>query len=394
MKSLLSLLLISLLSMGVYSQDLIITQDNKTLTPNIAGANNNSLYFDNNGNPLPYSMDDVKLVILKEGYYINPSRLIKQNCSFDVFKNKNKSRIGEHSHLIKSNGDVIQTNDILEKFDEIAYIDSRTNTTVSIPKEDVICIIKKGEAVKLLINPDIVDYKLRNRDYFDYCSKPVFTEPTSKNKKDKTRKNPKVDPVSEAPDNIKVITESPAAPAAPELIPIEEVLGDKVTVEEYKRLAKDKVTQLGDYINIISNTETERPEQHKAINQAVNLFLKESSTVEVTSVNRPEAKPNVYPIRNYLNKLTSLKYDKIEIAWSEIGYISQLYSGTDGNMYATATVKQRFTGIIENRPVYQDVTIKRVEVVFKNTQVTRAGDIIDKFEIFLNNIGVTSTTKE
>ncbi|MEM7368482.1 MAG: hypothetical protein AAF587_07745 [Bacteroidota bacterium] len=165
----------------------------------------------------------------------------------------------------------------------------------------------------------------------------------------------------------------------------------EVDLETYKSKALDKTENLALYFQMIADKETPWQDANKAIDLAVTLFINEDAKVEVSSVNSAVKKH--YPIRVYLERLKLLKYDQVDIEWSDISYVSELRKGPDGNYYGTISFVQKFTGSRDGQVVYSDLTRKNIEVILKGYEKDVAGEIVQLWDIFLSDIGVVNTRK-
>ncbi len=162
--------------------------------------------------------------------------------------------------------------------------------------------------------------------------------------------------------------------------------------EEFKRKALEKTRMLTQYIRLITDKKTSIFESNQAIEEAITLFISDSSFVEVSSVNRPTDIKTFF-IRPYLEHIKLLKYDKVDIEWVDISYVGKVYKGPDGRYYGTVTFVQKFSGIKDNKVVYQDKTYKRVEVVLKTYEKNFMGRGTQQWDVFLSNIKVEHTTR-
>lgn len=159
--------------------------------------------------------------------------------------------------------------------------------------------------------------------------------------------------------------------------------------EIYEERALQKTKELGVYISIIADKSTESEYVDNAIDLAVQLFLNEESSVEVSNVNSNSKVQ--YPIRTYLTRLKLLPYDHIEISWSNISYVSNLKKGADGRYYGIITMQQKFFGFLEGEVVYKDTTQKNIEVVVDLYDKVIDGETQKLWEVFLSEIGVVQT---
>jgi hypothetical protein len=163
---------------------------------------------------------------------------------------------------------------------------------------------------------------------------------------------------------------------------------DAASYEQFKQKSLQKADDLGKYLNLIANKSTESAVANKAVDQAVGLFVSEESTVETT---KPNGEKDQQPIRNYLNKLKLLKYSKVLIEWTDISYVSNLRRGPDGFYYGVISLQQKFSGFIDNKLVYSDVTKKNIEVVLKTYKKEVEGESVELWDVFLNNVGISAS---
>ena len=157
--------------------------------------------------------------------------------------------------------------------------------------------------------------------------------------------------------------------------------------ELYSRKALQKTEELGTYLAIISDRSNSMAEANKAVDLAVKLFINEDAEVEVSG---PDGRDR-YKVRTYLNRLKLLNYDKVEISWTDISYVSDLKKGTDGNYYGVITLQQRFKGFRDNKVVYGDLTEKNIEVMVVPYQKSVDGAMEQKWDVFLSDVGVVVT---
>ena len=155
-------------------------------------------------------------------------------------------------------------------------------------------------------------------------------------------------------------------------------------------LALEKVKDLSKYISIIGNKETSFSEANRVIERALELFI-ESSQIGVSSLYRNEVK--YYPIRKYLNRLMALNYDRVNIKWYNIQYISDLERQPDGTYVGVITIYQRFEGIKGDNLKYVDTTKKDITVYVKRKQTQIGGRTIGFWDVMLGDIRVAETTK-
>ncbi|MDR0363781.1 MAG: hypothetical protein LBH92_01990 [Bacteroidales bacterium] len=157
-------------------------------------------------------------------------------------------------------------------------------------------------------------------------------------------------------------------------------------------LALEKVRDLSRYISIIGNKETPWSEANRVIDRATELFMPGSkmavSTLHSSTVQYHE-------VREYFNRLMRLNYDRVEIEWYNIEYVSDLVRQPDGTYVGVITIFQRFQAYdIEQGLVYQDVTKKDITVYVKRKETQIGGRLIGFWDVLLGDIRVKETTKQ
>lgn len=166
--------------------------------------------------------------------------------------------------------------------------------------------------------------------------------------------------------------------------------GDSLFVNYYSDIAKSKVRDLGDYLSII--TDRKRPDEmrREAITNALSLFLTNEELVWVSNI-RDTTKKISYKAYEYLRQMRLLTYEKVEIEWVSLLYVSDLHLGTDGNYYGVIQFSQKFRGYSDGRVVYEDLTTKKNAVVLKANQVFLNGKEETCWDVYLSDIEVVET---
>ena len=165
--------------------------------------------------------------------------------------------------------------------------------------------------------------------------------------------------------------------------------GTPPKADEYSAQALQKTTYLSNYIQIICDKKSTLLKATGAIDLACKLFLDEDRVVQVSSATRDLVRE--YKVRDYFNHLQLLGYTKVEIKWVEVGYVSNLRKGVDGNFYGIITIKQKFTGYRDDGPEYEDITEKHIEVILKQVNVSKAGRNLRCWDVLLGDINVEET---
>lgn len=155
-------------------------------------------------------------------------------------------------------------------------------------------------------------------------------------------------------------------------------------------LALEKVRDLSKYVSIIGSKETPFSEANRVIDRTLELF-NEDAQMGVSSIYSTDIK--YYPIRKYLERLMALNYDKINITWYNIEYISDLELQPDGRYVGVITIYQRFEGTTEDGMVYKDTTKKDITVYVQKKQTQISGRLIDFWDVLLGDIRVSETER-
>jgi hypothetical protein len=162
-----------------------------------------------------------------------------------------------------------------------------------------------------------------------------------------------------------------------------------VSRQEFVAKAEKKTAQFTDYLKVLCDKSAGYEELDKAISQAVSLFVNEDAMVEVSSNNRN----SIFrlKIRDYLRKVKQVQYDRIEVKWTHVQYVSDLKPGPDGNLYGTVSFEQEFQGYRDGKLVYSDVTLKHANVVLKTYSKTYEGSTRKIWDVLLSDVGVVAT---
>ncbi len=155
-------------------------------------------------------------------------------------------------------------------------------------------------------------------------------------------------------------------------------------------LALEKVRDLSKYISILGNKETPWSTAKDVIDRALELFM-DGAEMEVSSLYRK--KVAVYPIKEYLERLTRLNYAKVKITWFNIQYVSDLVKQPDGRYVGVITIFQKFEGVTKEGLVYKDITKKDITVYVERKQTQIDGIPVGFWDVLLGDIRVKETKK-
>jgi hypothetical protein len=156
-------------------------------------------------------------------------------------------------------------------------------------------------------------------------------------------------------------------------------------------LALEKIRDLSKYISIIGDKQTPWSDAQRVIERAVELFM-ENSEVGVSSVSKPDV--NYYKVREYFDRLMKLNYDRVNIDWYKIQYVSDLERQPDGTYVGVITIYQRFQGFDKEKGlIYEDTTKKDITVYVKRKETQIGGRLIGFWDVLLGDIRVKETSK-
>ena len=117
----------------------------------------------------------------------------------------------------------------------------------------------------------------------------------------------------------------------------------------------------------------------------------EGSEMGVSSLYRK--KVTYYPIKVYLERLMRLNYEKVNITWFNIQYVSDLVKQPDGRYVGVITIYQKFEGVTKEGLKYVDTTKKDITVYVERKQTQIDGIPIGFWDVLLGDIRVKETTK-
>ena len=157
-------------------------------------------------------------------------------------------------------------------------------------------------------------------------------------------------------------------------------------------LALEKVRDLSKYVKLIGSKNTPWSEANRVIDRAEELFAPDAE-IGVSSL--AKTKIEYYKVRQYLERLMRLNYDRVEIDWYKIQYVSDLQRQPDGTYVGVITIFQTFKGYdAECRLIYQDTTKKDITVYVKRKETQIGGRLIGFWDVLLGDMRVKETTKK
>ncbi len=155
-------------------------------------------------------------------------------------------------------------------------------------------------------------------------------------------------------------------------------------------LALEKVRDLSKYIKIIGSKDTPWSEANRVIDRAEELFATDAE-IGVSSLASNDVA--YYKVRQYLERLMRLNYDRVEIDWYNIEYVSDLQSQPDGTYVGVVTIFQTFKAYDkEGRLLYQDTTKKDITIYVKRKETQIGGRLVGFWDVMLGDMRVKETT--
>lgn len=163
-------------------------------------------------------------------------------------------------------------------------------------------------------------------------------------------------------------------------------------IQAIDSLALEKVRDLSKYIKIVGSKETAWSEANRVIDRAEELFMN-NAEIGVSSVSSNNIK--YYKVRPYLEHLMRLNYDRVEIEWYNIEYVSDLQRQPDGTYVGVITIFQTFRGYDkEGNLAYKDTTKKDITVYVKRKETQIGGRMIGFWDVLLGDMRVKETANK
>lgn len=398
-----------------FSQDKIYmgigTQSGK-----ITDINTDEIKFINaKGAPSQVNVKDVFLLFNGRGGYLVPYKMDFTNKRskdvISIFLNPPPTTPRLADYIYTTDGKLIKGNIIKEtkksftigdnanKYDldakriaAVIYKDGRHNlVSAVITAADVLWAVYEEDAKNdSKSNTGTVQTAPVKADPVKVDTNAVKTAPPAVNeiKKQEVVVQPKKDTEGKKPVPVPDSTSRATPPPAVHTTKFEEVITN-VSREEFEKKAITKTNQLNEYLKVLCNKTSDYDERNKAVDLAVTLFINEDATVQTSSLNSDNR--TTYKIKKYLQTIKLYNYDKVDIEWTKIQYVSNLKKGPDGNYYGTISFEQVFRGYIDGKVAYEDLTVKTGEVVLKAYQKMVNGGSTEEWDVLLGDISVKST---
>ncbi len=169
---------------------------------------------------------------------------------------------------------------------------------------------------------------------------------------------------------------------------------DKIELKEdevglFKDQTKQKVEEFQQHIVVLSDKAQPQDKRNMAEREALKLFYK-GAMMEVSYFDSEgKALIKSRTMENYLYRLKTLPYTRVEINYYDIAYITDFIKGPDNRYYAVATIFQEFTGFVGDNIRYADITQKEIEIIVEQVEDKFYNE--KRWKIFLGNIKATET---
>ena len=172
---------------------------------------------------------------------------------------------------------------------------------------------------------------------------------------------------------------------------------DEINISEgdvgiFKETTERKVAEFQQHIIVIADKEQPQEKRNLAEREALKLFYK-GAMMEVSYMNKEgDTEIRTRTMENYLYRLKTLPYTRVDIKYYDIAYITDFIKGPDSRYYAVATIFQEFTGFVGDNIAYTDVTQKEIEIVVEQIEDKFYNE--KRWKILLGNIKATETKSE
>ncbi len=162
----------------------------------------------------------------------------------------------------------------------------------------------------------------------------------------------------------------------------------KVSNDEFKKKALAKIKEFQGCLYILCDKQSGNIALDNAVDQATSLFI-DGAIIEVTSVHSDEKKH--LRVRDFLEKLRNLPYDRVVITFSRVDYVSNIRKGVDDKYYGLVSFEQTFRAYRDGRLIYEDETKKTTEVQLILYERNLRGNTVQQWDVMLSDVEVLGT---
>ena len=170
--------------------------------------------------------------------------------------------------------------------------------------------------------------------------------------------------------------------------PASQALPNNVSKDDFKKKALAKIKEFQGCLYILCDKNSGNTALDNAVDQAASLFV-DGAIIEVSSVHSDEKKH--LRVRDFLEKLRNLRYERIVITFSHVDYVSNIRKGADGKYYGLVSFEQTFRAYRDGRLVYEDETKKTTEVQLIVYERSLHGNAIQQWDVMLSDVEVLGT---
>ena len=144
-------------------------------------------------------------------------------------------------------------------------------------------------------------------------------------------------------------------------------------LEMFRTEVRNRTNRFQSYLTFIGSKKNSLDIKRVYIKQALQLFIGKGEDYEdvygnpqpavgMETTSKQTKKKSWQTTKRYLNRLATIDYEEIEIAWVDTCRVSNFYKVKDGVYSATVTVSQRFAGYRKDGRSYIDTTVKSIDI--------------------------------
>ncbi len=170
--------------------------------------------------------------------------------------------------------------------------------------------------------------------------------------------------------------------------PASQALPNNVSKDDFKKKALAKIKEFQGCLYILCDKNSGNTALDNAVDQAASLFV-DGAIIEVSSVHSDEKKH--LRVRDFLEKLRNLRYERIVITFSHVDYVSNIRKGADGKYYGLVSFEQTFRAYRDGVLIYEDETKKTTEVQLIVYERSLHGNAIQQWDVMLSDVEVLGT---
>jgi len=152
----------------------------------------------------------------------------------------------------------------------------------------------------------------------------------------------------------------------------------------FKTRAIEKLQDLSDYLEVISNTEYERSMRKQMMEQALALFTTKDAIVEMDA--SPLDQARAHTIRRLLKGTLNHEYGLVKIGLSDIVFIDGFVRTADGNYRGVIDYTQSVARVIADEISVDETKGKRATVIVMKVEKDFGGTSEMVWEVLIEEI--------